>query len=94
MNKMSVEEMLTGGATDAAARAMGEWRHEYVVQFMNNMIGLLLCADHPDDLELNPDERRRVSGFAVDAGWGEDGFEVLIVFLDKATGESRLARIP
>jgi len=95
VNKMSVEEMLTGGATDAAARALSKWRHEYVVQFMYAVApGRLLCADHPDDLELNPDERRRVSGFAVDAGWGEDGFEVTIMFLDEATGESRYTRIP
>lgn len=96
MNKMTVEEMLTGGATDAAARALGNWRYEYTIQFMDNSAGLLLCADHPDDLELNPDERRRVSGPVVDAGWGEDGFEVMIMFRDGAEwgGELRLARVP
>lgn len=93
MNKMSLEEMLTGGATDAAARALGNWRHEYLTQFMNSTAGLLLCADHPEDLELNPDERRRVSGPVVDAGWGEDGFEVLIRFRDPVWGP-RLARVP
>jgi len=80
VNKMTVE----GGATDAAAQAMVECQNEYVIRFCHVMTGLVLSFNNPDAREA-----LRVAGFDVDARWGDNGFEVLITFIDRG-GRTRI----